>query len=232
MLLACVQTDVVFANVSANVERTKQWIEQCADRSAELIVMPECMLSGYAYDSREAAMANSVSVEDPLFADLAQVAERFKLHVSLGFLERAEDRLFNTSVLIGAQGIVGHYRKIHLPHLGVDRVVDRGDFPYQTHTAKTASAGDVKVGLAICYDCSVSGTNAIARFGWRGRDCTWDKLADGSTSHQRIGTCGAEYGESFVFRSCKPGWRGKWVSVLRAQLDLRSRWRGACQQPR
>lgn len=154
MLVACVQTDVVFADISANVQRATDWLEQAAGKGAELVVMPECMLTGYGYDSRNAAMANANSVDDPLFADLAQVALRCKLHFSLGFLERDDDRLFNAAVLIGPDGIVGHYRKIHLPHLGVDRFVDQGDFPYQTYTAKTKSVADLKIGLAICYDCS------------------------------------------------------------------------------
>ena len=154
MLLACVQTDVVFDNVSANVDRVMHWLDRASERGAELVVMPECMLSGYAYDSREAALANAVQMDDPLFTDLAQVAARRRLHFSLGFLERYHNRLFNASVLVGPEGIVGHYRKIHLPWLGVDRFVDRGDFPYQTQLVKKTSAGDVKVGLAICYDCS------------------------------------------------------------------------------
>jgi predicted amidohydrolase len=154
MLLACVQTDVVFADVPANLDRVIDWLQQASDQGAEMVVMPECMLTGYAYDSREAAMANAKRIDDPLFADLAQTALRCNLHFSLGFLERDKDRLFNASALIGPQGIVGHYRKIHLPHLGVDRFVDRGDFPYQTHRANTSTAGDVNIGLAICYDCS------------------------------------------------------------------------------
>ncbi|NNE00237.1 MAG: carbon-nitrogen hydrolase family protein [Pirellulaceae bacterium] len=154
MLLACVQTNVVFADVSANVQRVIQWLDQAADQQADMVVMPECMLSGYAYDSREAAWEHAVRIDDPLFTELAQVAARGGLHFSFGFLERAQDRLFNASALIGPEGVVGHYRKIHLPHLGVDRFVDRGDFPYAVHTANSKQAGPIKIGLAICYDCS------------------------------------------------------------------------------
>ncbi len=57
MLLACVQTDVVFADVSANIDRVIDWLDQAAGKGAEMVVMPECMLTGYAYDSREAALA-------------------------------------------------------------------------------------------------------------------------------------------------------------------------------
>jgi predicted amidohydrolase len=154
MLLACVQSDVTFADVPANLQRILSWIEQAAAGGADLIVFPECMLSGYAYDSREEAMPHAVAIDDPLFADLAQAAASQNLHLTVGFIEKDGNRLFNASALIGPAGVVGHYRKIHLPHLGIDRFVDRGDFPYCVHSAKTQSDGDVKIGLAICYDCS------------------------------------------------------------------------------
>lgn len=149
MLLACVQTDVTFADVNANLQRVLRWLEQAGDAGADLVVLPECMLSGYAYDSRDEALAHALSLDDSRFGELAEAAAKHGLHLTLGFLERSENRLFNASALIGPSGIVGHYRKIHLPHLGIDRFVDRGDIPYQVH-----QAGELRVGLAICYDSS------------------------------------------------------------------------------
>jgi predicted amidohydrolase len=149
MLLACVQTDITFANVDANLERVYQWLEQAGAEGADLVVLPECMLSGYAFDSREEALAHALQLDDPRFAELAKAAASHKLHLTLGFLEIEGERLFNASVLIGPSGIVGNYRKIHLPHLGIDRFVDRGDIAYEVHLA-----GELRVGMAICYDSS------------------------------------------------------------------------------
>lgn len=149
MLIACVQSDVTFANVPANLQRALRWIEAAGERGADLVVMPECMLSGYAFDSRQEALPHALEITDPCFSKLASAAEKHRLCVSLGFLESAQDRLFNASALVGPQGVIGHYRKIHLPHLGIDRFVDRGDIPYEVHMA-----GEASVGLAICYDSS------------------------------------------------------------------------------
>ena len=154
MLLACVQTDVFFSDVQANVRRVLDWIDKAADERVDLVILPECVLSGYAYDSREAALPFALSLDDPVFTQLTQAAANKDLHLTLGFLERDGDRLFNASALIGPQGIVGNYRKIHLPHLGIDRFVDRGDIPYRALTAHTSRCGEVRVGLAICYDSS------------------------------------------------------------------------------
>jgi len=154
MLLACVQTDVAFADVSANLERVVQWLDRAAEDHADLVVMPECMLSGYGYESRQEAMEHGIEINDPLFASLAQATRQHRLYCALGFLERRGEQLFNAAVLIGPTGIVGHYRKIHLPHLGVDRYVDRGDLPYGVATMVGDQIGEVRIGLAICYDSS------------------------------------------------------------------------------
>ncbi len=153
MLLACVQTDITFADVDANLERVIAHVEKAAERKSDLVVFPECMLSGYAYESRESAWPHSVSLDDPRFAKLAKIAATHRLHLTLGFLERDRDQLYNSSAMIGPEGVVGHYRKIHLPHLGIDRFIDRGNIPYRTLVAETES-GELRVGLAICYDSS------------------------------------------------------------------------------
>lgn len=154
MLLACVQTDIRFSDVPANLNRVLSWVERAGKSGADLVVMPECMLSGYAYSSREEAIPHAVPITDPVFKAIADKAAETSLHVTLGFLEKDGDRLFNASAMVGPKGVVGHYRKVHLPHLGIDRFVDRGDFPYQVHEATLASGETCNVGLAICYDCS------------------------------------------------------------------------------
>ncbi|MCA9137298.1 MAG: carbon-nitrogen hydrolase family protein [Planctomycetales bacterium] len=155
MLIACVQSDVTFANPAANLQKVIEWMERAASLGpAELVVFPECMLSGYTFQSREHAFDVAIEIDDPIIDELARSARRLNQSVAIGFLERDGEKLFNAAALIGPEGVIGCYRKIHLPGLGVDRFVDRGDRPYQTHSARTANSGQAHVGLAICYDGS------------------------------------------------------------------------------
>jgi len=154
MLLSCVQSHVTFADVSDNFRRTEAWLGQAASRSVELVVLPECMLTGYGFESREEAMSQAIAADDPAWDRLISICRSSgKLHAVIGFLERAgtggETKLYNSSALLGPAGLIATYRKVHLPHLGVDRFVDRGNRPYAVH-----QAGAARVGLAICYDCS------------------------------------------------------------------------------
>jgi predicted amidohydrolase len=154
MLLSCVQSHVTFGNVSDNLRRAVDWLQQASSRSVDLVVLPECMLTGYGFESREEAFAHALPITDPAWEELASICRsNGKLHVVIGFLERErtgdQTKLYNASALLGPNGLIAAYRKVHLPHLGVDRFVDRGNRPYVVH-----QAGDARVGLAICYDCS------------------------------------------------------------------------------
>jgi predicted amidohydrolase len=68
-------------------------------------------------------------------------------YVAFGMIESIGSNLFNASVLVGAQGVVASYRKVHLPYLGVDRFLDFGDRPFAVQ-----EAAGVRFGLNICYD--------------------------------------------------------------------------------
>jgi predicted amidohydrolase len=161
MLIAAVQSDVTFADPDANVQRVLEWMHRAAGRRArpttrpaELVVFPECMLTGYTYDSRQHAFQVALKIDDPRFERLALAARQLKQWITIGFLEREGNRLFNSAALVGPDGVAGCYRKIHLPHLGVDRFVDRGDRPYQASRISPPQGPPLRVGLAICYDAS------------------------------------------------------------------------------
>ena len=72
---------------------------------------------------------------------------RLGCYCVFGLLERDGSRLFNACVLAGPEGVIGTYRKVHLPFLGIDMFVDPGDRPFAVH-----DAGGVRVGMHICYD--------------------------------------------------------------------------------
>jgi predicted amidohydrolase len=149
--IAAAQIDVQLADVDANGTRILEWIDRAVTAAVDLVVFPECALSGYCFESRREAETAAIGIDDPLWKE---VAERCRsagnLHAVIGFLQSDASRIHNASALVGPAGIVASYRKVHLPHLGVDRFVDRGTEPYRVH----ATSSGARVGLAICYDSS------------------------------------------------------------------------------
>ena len=122
-------------------------VRKAVDNQANLIVFPECSLTGYMFSSRKEALPFAETVPGPSTERLVSLCQEFKVYVVFGLLEKEGDRLFNTAVLVGPEGHIAGYRKNHLPFLGVDRFVDRGDKPFQVHQTPIGN-----IGLFICYD--------------------------------------------------------------------------------
>jgi predicted amidohydrolase len=164
MKLALAQIDVAFGEVAKNVATVKERTAEAVKRGAELVVFPECALTGYAFESLEEA--RRVAVEAP------------------GPVERAGERCFNTALLIGPDGLLQKYRKLHLPFLGCDRFVTPGDIPLGV-TSTTIG----RIGLSICYDGSFPESARVLKL--RGAQLivlptNWPEQATVSRTHQSI----------------------------------------------
>ena len=147
--VAGIQMDIKLGDNAGNVARMIVQLDDPRVSSAKLVVFPECAVSGYCFDSREEAWQFAETIPGPSTNALQAAAKARDKHLVFGMLERDGDRLTNSCVLLGPDGIVGIYRKIHLPFLGVDRFVDRGTEPMRVY-----DVGAIRVGLHICYDGS------------------------------------------------------------------------------
>jgi predicted amidohydrolase len=147
--VAGVQMDPKLGRLDENLERIVERLEAAARAGAHLVVFPECALSGYGFSSREEGLAHAVPIGGPAVRRVVAACERSRCYAVFGLLERDGSRLFNACVLAGPDGVIGSYRKVHLPYLGIDMFVDPGDRPFAVH-----DAGGVRVGMHICYDGS------------------------------------------------------------------------------
>ena len=114
-----------------------------------MAVFPECVLTGYCYESRDEALPFAEPAPGPSTDALAADCRELGVWAVVGMLERAGADLFNACALVGPDGFVSTYRKIHLPYLGVDRFTTPGDRPFAVH-----DLGGLRVGMNICYDGS------------------------------------------------------------------------------
>jgi len=147
MKISCVQTDVVFRDSGANLDHLEKVVHEEVSHGAELTIFPECFLSGYCFDSLPEAQEFGESIPGPSTNRVAALCASLNTHVIFGMLEKSGPDLFNAAVLIGPHGLIGSYRKVHLPFLGVDRFTTPGDRPFQVF-----EAAGVRIGMLICYD--------------------------------------------------------------------------------
>ncbi len=147
VVVAAVQMTPRFAAVKENRELVLAWAEQAVRDGTQLLVFPECALTGYCFEDRKSALAVAEPAEGESTKLLARFCADHKVWMVVGTLERDGERLFNAALLIGPNGLHGVYRKVHLPCLGIDRFVDPGDRPFQVHETPVG-----RLGLHICYD--------------------------------------------------------------------------------
>ncbi len=147
--VAGVQMDPQLMKNEENLDKILLKTREATGQGAELIVFPECALTGYVFNSREEALPFTEPIPGPATEKMATLCAELGVHVVFGLLEIDGDKCFNAAALIGPAGLVGKYRKNHLPFLGVDRFVDPGDRPFQVHDTPVG-----KIGMHICYDCN------------------------------------------------------------------------------
>ena len=149
MKIAGVQMDVRLGQVQDNLARFDERASEAAGQGAELIVFPECAATGYCFNSLEEARPFAEPTNGPIVATVHELCAKLGVHIVFGYLETDGQNVFNGCACVGPKGLVGSYRKIHLPYLGVDRFVAPGDRPFAVH-----SAGSLNIGMHICYDAS------------------------------------------------------------------------------
>lgn len=147
MKIAAVQMDVKLGEVELNLSSIENRFREAAGNGAELVVFPECSITGYCFESLDEARPFAQPVPGPATERLTKACAELQAFAIFGMLEQHGDQIYNAAVLVGPDGLIGSYRKTHLPFLGVDQHVSPGNEPFQVH-----SAGSIRVGMNICYD--------------------------------------------------------------------------------
>ncbi|HIW76639.1 MULTISPECIES: carbon-nitrogen hydrolase family protein [Gordonibacter] len=134
------------------------YIEKAAEQGVDLIVFPESILTGVGtvgmqqFNSEDKLAIQKMAELVPegestqIFVELAK---KYDMYICWGMAERNPERFdatHNVSVLVGPEGYLGKYRKVHLPLC--ERLYHYpgfGDYPvFDTRIGK--------IGLEICYD--------------------------------------------------------------------------------
>ena len=147
--IACVQMDVAIGEVEANRRKIGERIRAATDTGAQLVIFPECALTGYCFDSLEEAAEFAEPIDGPSSESVAEACRQTGTYAVVGFIEKDGSNFYNAAMVVGPSGVIGSYRKVHLPFLGVDRFLKLGDRPFEILELPFG-----KVGINICYDAS------------------------------------------------------------------------------
>jgi len=145
--VACIQMEPKIGEKQANVARSLEKIAEAASHGARLIVLPELCNSGYVFASRREAFGLAEPVPDgPTTKAWQEAAGRHGAVIVAGVCERAGEALYNSAAIVGPNGFIGTYRKVHL--WGSENLFfepgDLGVPVWKTEFGRMA--------VAICYD--------------------------------------------------------------------------------
>jgi predicted amidohydrolase len=147
MLCGVAQTAPRLGEPARNLAACLDRLEEAAALGCRLLVLPECAISGYMLADEQEAARLAETVPGPSVEALEEACARLGLHCVAGLLERDGSRVRNTAVLVGPDGLVGRYRKTHLPYLGVDRFAEPGEEPPEVFDTPLG-----RIGIEICYE--------------------------------------------------------------------------------
>ena len=140
-----IQFSPELGNLDKTIDNLKFLFKQ--NKSADLIVLPELANSGYNFTSKSQAFALAEEAGKSRYLEFLQsVSASLNTFIVTGFNEREEDKIYNSAILLGRNGIIGKYRKLHL-FLNEEDYFTRGNLGLPVF-----DLGDYKIGMLICFD--------------------------------------------------------------------------------
>src|SRR5216117_3218887 len=147
LLLA--QTGPKLGNKERNLRQISEQASKARKRNVDLLIFPELHLTGYTMRDEVTHLAEPIP--GPSTRKVETLAREHGLHIVFGMPEESEVKgvIHNTALFVGPKGLVGKYRKIHLPTHTVfeERLYYR---PGQEASVFKTDIGTI--GLTICYD--------------------------------------------------------------------------------
>lgn len=222
--IAGVQFDCKRGAVALNLEFMVAKLRATAAAGARLTVFPECALAGYCFDSKAEALPFAETIPGRATDTVQAICNQHNNYTLFGMLEREGEDLFNSAVLIGPEGVIGSYRKTHLPFLGVDRYVTPGNRPYQVY-----EIDGLRLGVLICFDGSFpEAPRILALLGadlivlptnWpQGARCSADHIPpmrahENHVYFMAVNRVGDEGGFKFIGQSRVTDWNGQDLAI-------------------
>ena len=142
---ALIQFAPSFLKKEKTIQELENLFPEVAD--ADIVVLPELTNSGYNFsDFRMAFDASETIMKSSFIEFLTEKAKQNNQYIVSGFNERDGRRIYNSSVLVGPNGYIGIYRKLHL------FMREKEFFTPGNLGLPVFDLGFAKIGMLICFD--------------------------------------------------------------------------------
>ena len=135
-----------FGNKSKNLQKSIEMITRGKD--ADLLVLPELCNTGYLFETKNELneLAEKIPNGDTTQAWI-EIAEKTNTYLICGIAEKTKDqKLYNSAVIIGPDGFIDVYRKLHL------FAEEKFLFNQANTPPKIYDFNGMKAGVIVCFD--------------------------------------------------------------------------------
>ncbi len=142
--VAAVQMTIREGDTAGNWSRAREHLVRAGESGADLVILPEMWLTGFAY-RRLSALSGKTPHS---LREVGAEAKRFGLCVIGSWPEKEAGQVYNTAYVVGPDGEVrAVYRKVHL-----FRPMREDVFLAAGNSLTVAELEIGKIGVALCYD--------------------------------------------------------------------------------
>jgi len=142
--VSIVQMDIALGDPKKSRETAISFIEEACRRGSNFVVLPELWTTGYS-------LKNIRELAEPLDGTtntmLLNICSKWKIYVIGSIAELRGGKIFNTATILGPEGIVGSYSKVHLFCL-----MDEHKYFTPGDSCAVFQTSFGKIGMIICYD--------------------------------------------------------------------------------
>ena len=152
MHLALGQAPIILGDIGKNLEIMDNLIKNAQEKcngKLDLIAFPELFITGYNLRDNYSKVAEEIPSSSKAQKGIINLSKKYNVHIATGIVEKSGKSLFNSAIMIGPEGYIGHYRKQFLPNFGPFEEKMFFDEGNKTPVFETPFG---KVGVQICYD--------------------------------------------------------------------------------
>ncbi len=147
MRIAVQQFMPEFGETGNNRERLLTGMRTASQASdIDLIVLPELVTTGYLFRDRAELESFAETIPGPTTEAMEALSRELDIHCIVGLAEKKGEKVYNAASLVGPNGIVGTYRKVHL------FANERNLFDAGNEVWPVLRVGETAIGLMICFD--------------------------------------------------------------------------------
>lgn len=147
MKIGYIQFQPFFGEKEKNLEKIEKFIKIGAKKEADLIVLPELSITGYAF--RNMNEVKKLADEEPngiSFKKLTMFSKKYNVALVAGICEKNKNKFFNSALIINTKGEYHIYRKIHLFYKE-KKFFNPGNKEFEVY-----KLFNNKIGVMICFD--------------------------------------------------------------------------------